>query len=146
MYRQKGTGYARHGDRNANLLRGGGRAFRKDPRDFRKKLPQKMRRRAMLNAILAKIQGEALMVVDGLSVDEPKTKVLADLMQVLGVNRSCLLATAERDRNVYLSGRNLPDLTVRTVDELNAYDIASRMKMILTRQAIDVLAGQEVGA
>jgi ribosomal protein L4 len=61
------------------------------------------------------------------------------LLKNLNINRSCLLALHERDRNVYLSGRNLPDLTIRTADELNAFDIAMRQKMLVTREAMEAL-------
>jgi large subunit ribosomal protein L4 len=143
LYRQKGTGYARRGQLRTNLMRGGGMAFAKRPQGRRKKLSKKMRAAAVRSAILAKILGEDLLVVDGLHMDAPQTKRMARLLGRLGVNRSCLLTLAERDRNVYLSSRNLPDLTVRIAEELNAYDIATRRKMLVTREAMDTLMGQE---
>lgn len=143
MYRQKGTGHARHGDKKANILRGGGRAFPRRPKDFSKKLPRKMRRAALYSAILAKMLGENLMIVDGLSLEEPKTRQLAGMMKNLKINRSCLLALADRDSNVYLSSRNLPDLTVRITGELHAHDVATRQKMLVTSEAMKILCGQE---
>ncbi|MDP7162996.1 MAG: 50S ribosomal protein L4 [Phycisphaerae bacterium] len=139
LFRQKGTGNARRGAIRTNILRGGGVAFAKRPRDFRKKLPQKMRRAARNTAILAKMLGGDLAVVAGLSCREPKTGQMVRLLKNLNINRSCLLALHERDRNVYLSGRNLPDLTIRTADELNAFDIAMRQKMLVTREAMEAL-------
>jgi len=139
LFRQKGTGNARRGAIRTNILRGGGVAFAKRPRDFRKKLPQKMRRAARNTAILAKMLGGDLAVVAGLSCREPKTREMALLLKNLNINRSCLLALHGRDRNVYLSGRNLPDLTIRTADELNAFDIATRQKMLVTREAMEAL-------
>lgn len=141
-FRQKGTGRARRGNMKTNLLRGGGVTFHKTPRSFRKKLPRKMRRRALQSAILAKMLASDLMVVDGLAVDAPKTRVMADLLKNLKINRSCLLALAERDANVYLSSRNLADLTVRITGELNASDVAVRQKMLVTSEAMKALAGQ----
>ncbi len=143
MYKQKGTGNARHGAKTVNLMRGGGHSFAKQPRDFSKKLPQKMRQAALKNAILAKILGQDICVVDGLSMDTPKTGVMAGLMKNLDISRSCLLALAGRDANVYLSSRNIPDLTVRITEELNAYDVATRQKMVVTSDAMKVLCGQE---
>lgn len=143
MYRQKGTGNARHGARTVNLMRGGGSTFAKQPRNFTKKFPQKMRQAALKNAILAKILGQDLCVVDGLSVEEPGTSRMAGLMKNLEINRSCLLTLAKRDRNVYLSSRNIQDLTVRITEELNAYDVATRQKMVVTNEAMKVLCGQE---
>lgn len=143
MYRQKGTGNARHGAKTVNLLRGGGNTFAKRPRDFGKKLPRKMRKAALASAILAKLLGNDLCVVDGLKLDAPKTGTMSTLMDKLEINRSCLLAMAQRDNNIYLSSRNLADLTVRITAELNAYDVAVRQKMIVTSDAMKVLCGQE---
>lgn len=144
LFRQKGTGNARRGQRRTNILKGGGVAFAKQTRDFRKKMPRKMRRAALASAILAKILGEDLLVVDGLGIDAPKTSEMATLLQNLEINRSCLLALAQRDNNIYLSSRNIRHLTVRTAAELNAAEIALRQKMLVTREAMDALMGQEV--
>jgi len=143
LFRQKGTGNARRGSIRTNILRGGGVAFAKHPRSFRKKLSKKMRLAARNTAILAKILGNDLAVVDSLTCEEPKTKQMAALLGNLKINRSCLLATHQRDRNLYLSSRNLQDLTVRTAEELNAFDIATRQKMLVTREAMQMLMGQE---
>ncbi|MBT3278880.1 MAG: 50S ribosomal protein L4 [Phycisphaerales bacterium] len=143
MYRQKGTGNARRGSRRSPGLVGGGHTFAKQPRDFRKKLPQKMRQAAVRSAILAKLLGGDLLVLEGLACTEPKTKAMAGVLTNLGINRSCLLALAERDSNVYLSSRNLQDLTVRITEELNAYDVATRQKMIVTSDAMKQLCKQE---
>jgi len=138
MFRQKGTGYARRGSRRTNILRGGGMAFAKAPRSFRKKLPRNMRKAALASAILAKMLGEDLLVIDGLSMDAPKTAELARLLGSLQIHRSCLLTVHDRDANVYLSSRNLPDLTVRTAAELNAFDVAMRQKMLVTSEAMQI--------
>ncbi len=143
MYRQKGTGNARHGAKNVNLLRGGGNTFAKRPHDFGKKLPRKMRKAALASAILAKLLGNDLCVVDGLKFDTPQTKAMSTLMDKLEINRTCLLAMGQRDNNIYLSSRNIADLTVRITAELNAYDVATRQKMIVTSDAMKVLCEQE---
>jgi len=146
LFRQKGTGNARRGQRRTNVLKGGGVAFAKQPRSFRKKMPRKMRQAALASAILAKILGEDLIVVDGLSIETPKTREMAAVMKNLGINRSCLLALADRDEGIYLSSRNIGDLTVRIVAELNAGEVALRQKMLVTREAMAALIGQEVQA
>jgi large subunit ribosomal protein L4 len=143
LFRQKGTGNARRGSARANILKGGGVTFAKKNRDFRKKMPQKMRIAAWKTAILAKIIGSDLSVIDGLSCESPKTSQMAAVMTNLKINRSCLLALHERDKNIYLSSRNLQDLTVRIAEELNAFDIATRQKMLITREAMEMLMGQE---
>ena len=142
LYRQKGTGNARRGNIRTNLLRGGGVAFAKLPCRAARTLPKKMRKAALKSAILAKILGEDLLVLKGLGLDGPKTKQMAGILKNLKINRSCLLALAERDRNVYLSSRNIPDLTVRIAEELNAFDVATRRKMIVTADAMQLLLGE----
>ena len=147
LYRQKGTGNARRGALRTNVLRGGGVSFAKRPRDFGKKLPRKMRRAALHTAILAKILGEDLMVLSELpSLDEPKTKAVAAVLEKLGIERTCLLTLAERDRTAYLSARNIPGVTVRIVEELNAFDVATRRKMVVLADAMSALTGQEATA
>lgn len=143
LFRQKGTGNARRGNVRTNILRGGGVAFAKKNRDFRRRLPRKMRKAALNSAILAKIIGNDLLVVDGLKIDEPKTRDISQMLKNLKINRSCLLALGERDRNVYLSSRNIPDLTVRVADDLNAFDVATRQKMLATTEAMTALMSQE---
>ena len=142
IFRQKGTGRARRGNVRTNVLRGGGVAFAKLPLNRRKGLPKKMRRKALDSAILAKILGEDLLVVDGLSIPEPKTKAVVEILGNLKINRSCLLTIPDRDEALWKSARNIPDLTVRVTDELNALDVATRQKMLVTREAMDVLLGK----
>ena len=146
LYNQKHTGNARRGNIRTNVMRGGGMAFAKRPRDFRKPFPRKMRRAALGSAILAKLLGQDLMVVDGLKVDRPRTKAMAGLMKNLKINRSCLLTLSQRDSNVYLSARNLPDLTVRIAGELNAFDVVTRQKMVVTSEAMKALLAAEASA
>ncbi len=141
LFRQKGTGNARRGPVRTNVMRGGGVAFAKRPRSFRQRLPKKMRRAALNAAILAKILGDDLLVVEGLKLEAPRTAEMAAVLKNLKINRSCLLALAQRDRNVYLSSRNLRDLTVRTADELNAFEVATRQKMVVTAEAMPALVG-----
>jgi len=139
MFRQKGTGNARRGNRRTNVLRGGGVAFAKSANRAVKRLPRTMRRKALDSAILAKMLGDDLLVVDGLKLDSPATRVVAQVLRKLQINRSCLLTLAENDPVLYKSARNLPDVTVRVAAELNAYDVATRQKMLLTREAMDAL-------
>ncbi len=147
LYRQKGTGYARRGQIRTNIMRGGGVTFGKTPHKPRVKLPAKMKRAALHSALLAKMLGQDCMILDAApSLDAPRTRTLADLLKALNVNRSVLLALSQRDANLYLSSRNIRDLTVRTAAELNAYEVATRQKLILTRESLDQLLGKEVTA
>lgn len=142
LFRQKGTGRARRGNVRTHLVRGGGVTFAKQARDFRKGLPKKMRRKALDSAILAKLLGHDLLVVDGLEVAEPKTKLVAELLANLKIDRSCLLTIPERNQALWKSARNIPDVTVRTANELNAFEVATRQKMLVTREAMDMLLGR----
>jgi large subunit ribosomal protein L4 len=146
LYRQKGTGNARRGPIRTNIMRGGGVAFAKVPREFRKTLPKAMRRAALDSAILAKMLGNDLLVVRGLAAEKPKTSMMSAVLRNLRIDRSCLLTLAGRDRNLYLSARNIPDVTVRTADELNAFDVATRRKMLVTDEAMKVLMDRKVRA
>jgi len=105
-----------------------------------------MRRAALDSAILAKMLGNDLLVVSGLAAEKPKTSMMAAVMKNLQINRSCLLALAGRDRNLYLSARNIPDLTVCTAADLNAFDVATRCKMLVTDEAMRTLLDREVRA
>ena len=141
LFRQKGTGNARVGPRRSPIRRGGGRAFAKLARPFSQRLSAKSRRLARDSAILAKLQGQDLLVVDQLSIDQPRTKEMVALLAALKLDRSCLLTLAEHDSNVAKSSRNIPGLDVTVVDQLNALDICSKRKMLCTREAIELLAG-----
>jgi large subunit ribosomal protein L4 len=143
LFRQKGTGNARRGNIRTNLLRGGGVAFAKRPRDFRQKLSRQMRRAALRSAILAKMLGDDLLVIQGLTAAAPKTALMAGVLRRLKIDRSCLLTLAEHDRNLYLSSRNIPNLAVRVAGELNAFDVATRQKMLVTADAMKVLTNRE---
>lgn len=142
LFRQKGTGRARRGPIRTGVVRGGGVIFAKDARSFRKKMSKKMRRLALESAILAKILGQDLLVVEGLAVAEPKTKLVAELLSNLKINRSCLLTIPQQNEALWKSARNIPELTVRVAGDLNAFEVAGRQKMLVTREAMDLLLGE----
>ena len=140
LYRQKGTGNARAGMIRTPVRKGGGRTFAKLARSFRKRLPAKARQLARNSAILAKLQAQDVVLIDALSIDQPRTKEMVAVLRALKVDRSCLLTLPEHDINVLKSSRNIPGLDVTTVDQLNALDICSKRKMLCTRQAMEMLA------
>lgn len=146
MFAQKHTGNARRGNIRTNVLKGGGVAFAKVPRDFRQDMPKKMRLAALNSALLAKMIGNDLMVLDGLAIEKPQTKQMSGLLKKLKISRSCLLATEGLDRGVYLSSRNIPSLTVCPRAELNAFNVASRQKMLITAAAMKSLMTREAKA
>ncbi|HFE65737.1 MAG TPA: 50S ribosomal protein L4, partial [Chloroflexi bacterium] len=106
-YRQKGTGNARHGSRRAPIFVGGGVAHGPRPRKYTKKMPRKMRRAALRSALSAKARDEEILLLDDISLDAPKTKAMAALLEQLQVEDSALLLLAEENENVERSARNL---------------------------------------
>lgn len=146
LYRQKGTGNARAGMLRTPVRRGGGRTFGKRGPRAVSVFPKKMRRLARNSAILAKIQANDVLIVDDLQCPQIKTKVVAAMISALGAQRGCVLATNESDTNVYLSGRNIPNTDIRRVDELNAYEVLRRRKLIFTKPAFERLTHRSVGA
>jgi large subunit ribosomal protein L4 len=125
-WRQKGTGRARQGSTRAPHWRHGGVAFGPHPRSYRMGIPKKVRQVAKKSALNARAREGALVVVDPLSFDKPKTRQLAELLEKLGLEEKKVLILTTGDaaaRNVYLSGRNLPDVRVMRFADATAYEI-----------------------
>ncbi|MFC1652815.1 50S ribosomal protein L4 [Planctomycetota bacterium] len=137
LFRQKGTGNARAGSIRTCKRVGGGVAFAKVRRDFGKAMPKKQRRLARDSAVLAKLLNEKIVVVDKLAYDVPKTKDFAQMLNKLGIERSCLVATKEIDTNVYKSARNIPRIAVQSVEALNAGQVCGHEKMLFTKEALE---------
>jgi len=141
IYRQKGTGRARMGPVRSPVRRGGGRAFPRKPTDYSLRLPRKMRRLARDQAVLAKIQSEEAIIVDGLRFDAPKTKRFAAMLKALRGDRGCLFATNGREETLHKSGRNIPRTEILDVADLNAAAILARRRLIFTRDAFAAFRG-----
>ena len=140
LYRQKGTGRARAGNRRTPVRVGGGHTFGKKPKDWSYRLPKKAIRQATRMALLSKFLDDQVVVLDGLSVAEPRTKQVADVLKVLGLARtSCLLATEDHDGNLWKSARNIANLWVSPAQQLNAYNLLHQRQLIVTRAALDAL-------
>ena len=144
IYRQKGTGRARHHSNRAPQFRHGGVVFAPQPRDYVVKVPRKVRRLAMRSALSAKLAAGDMIVLDSLSLKEAKTRLMAKLLRDLGVTRSCLLVLAGRDEAVQRAGRNIQALSDAYASSINVYDILRADKLVLTKDA--VMAIQEVYA
>lgn len=136
IFRQKGTGYARAGTRRTGKRVGGGMIFAKSPRDFSQKMPRKQRRLARDSAVLAKLRGNKVLVVDGLAFDKPRTKDFAGVLKNLKIDRSCVVAIPNYDDNVQKSARNLQKVAVMPVADLNAADILNHQQMLFTKDAL----------
>jgi large subunit ribosomal protein L4 len=140
MYRQKGTGNARAGSRRAPQRRGGYHVFALRPRDYSYRLPRKAVQAATRMAIARKVQSQDVIVIDELAFKEPKTKEMAGILKALKLNgTSTLVATAGLDQNVFRSARNIDQVTVSPVGELNALAILQPRKMLVTKAALDAI-------
>lgn len=135
LYRQKHTGFARAGAVRTAKRVGGGVTFAKVPRDMGKSMPKKQRRLARDSAILAKLLSNNVVVVDGLKFEKPKTKDFVNVLSNLKIDRSCLVAVEDYDKNIYKSARNVPKIAIMPVAELNAGDICTRQKILFTKGA-----------
>ncbi len=122
-YRQKGTGRARHGSRNAPIFVGGGVAHGPHPRKYTKRMPRKMRRLALRSALSVKAAEERIIVLDELRMEAPRTKAMIALLEALGVDGSALILLPEANREVELSARNLPHVRTLRAGYLNIRDL-----------------------
>jgi large subunit ribosomal protein L4 len=139
LYRQKGTGRARAGNLRTPVRVGGGRAFAKINRDHSQKMNRRMRRLARDSAVLAKALSGTARILTGLSFDSPKTSRMAGILKATGTRDGLLLALNTRDQNLLKSGRNIPKLEMKQVQELNAYDVLRARQVMFTPEAFSAL-------
>ncbi len=138
-WRQKGTGHARQGSTRATQWTHGGIALGPKPRDYRYALPKKVRRLAMKSALSSKVAAEEMMVVDGLALNEIKTKTIASMLTALGANSKVLLVLSEKDEKIIKSARNIPGVKTALVNTLNVYDILNSDKFIVVKDAVALI-------
>ncbi len=141
-WKQKGTGRARAGSSRSPLWRHGGTVFGPMPRDYSYSIPKKEKRAALAAALTAKVGENRLIILDKLSLAEPKTKQMAELLQKLGVSESALVLIASANRNVALASRNVPNVKVLRMENINVYDLLKYRYLITTQDAISAM--QEV--
>lgn len=142
LFKQKGTGNARVGNKRTNKRRGGGTAKGPKPRDYSYRMPKRALRAATRMAILSKLVDNEVVLVDDLSLEAPKTKEVAGILKALKLSgTSCLIGTDGSQANVHRSGRNIPGVGVLPADQLNAYEVLRRKRLLLTRAALDKLRG-----
>lgn len=141
--RQKGGGGARHGDLKSGIYVGGGNIFGPKPRSYRTKLNKKVKQLARFSALSYKAQENALTFVEPFTMDAPKTKEFIHILDNLKANgRKVLVVLPENNDNVYLSARNLPEVKVITVDEINTYAIMNSNRMVIVDGVQDILASR----
>lgn len=139
-WRQKGTGRARQGSIRSPLWVGGGKVFGPKPRDYSYSMPRKAKKAALKSALSARAGGDDLIVLEELVIDEPKTRKLREVIENLNLGEtSALIVTAERVENIERSARNIPRVTYVPADMLNAYDVMSHDKLVITRDALERL-------
>jgi len=136
-WKQKGTGRARAGSNTSPVWARGGKAHGAKPRDYRQGITRKMRRKALLCAYSTRASEEKISVISGLAIEQPKTKIVSDLLGKIGVfgdgKTYCgktLLIISQDSKNVYLSGRNIKDVDVKVVADVNAYDVIRASNII----------------
>ena len=139
LYKQKGTGNARHGAASAPQFRGGGRAFGPVVRSHAHDLPKKVRALALRHALSAKVKDSTLIIIDDVKLAEGKTKTLVERFEKMGLSSALIIGGAEVDVNFARAARNIPQIDVLPVQGINVYDILRRDKLVLTRAAIDAL-------
>lgn len=139
--RQKGGGGARHGSLKANIFVGGGRVFGPKPRLYRTKLNKKVKSLARVSALSYKAQEKAIVMVEPFAMEAPKTKeFLQILANIKAGNRKVLVVLPANSDNIFLSSRNLPEVRVITVDEINTYAIVNANSLVLFDGVQDILA------
>ena len=139
IYRQKGTGSARHGSARVNLFRGGGRSFGPVVRSHAIDLPKKVRALALKHALSAKAKDGAIIVVDKATVKDGKTKALQSTFEHLGLANALIIDGAEVEASFRLAARNIPNIDVLPVQGINVYDILRRHTLVLTKAAVEAL-------
>ena len=139
-YRQKGTGRARQGSRNAPHYSGGGVVFGPHPRSYDQRLPKRMKRMALHGALTSKFGDGAVKVVDELGLDEPKTQVLVGYLDALAATGRVLVVANGTDANLDLSARNLPGVSIIRPDSLNIVDVMNADVLLITAPSLATMA------
>ncbi len=140
-WRQKGTGRARHGSIREPQWRGGGTVFGPQPRSYRQKMPKKMRHLALKGGLTVKAQEGRILVLDGMEMEEPKTKEMVTILEKLKVEDSALILLPERNINVERSARNIPGVKTLRANYLNLRDLLDHDWLIIPLGALEVLEG-----
>lgn len=141
LKRQKGTGGARAGSRKSPVFVGGGRIFGPRPRDYSFKLNKKVKVLARKSALAAKAQSNAVSILEEFTFDTPRTKSYLEFLNAISMTgKKTLLILGAADKNVYLSGRNIPKTQITTADMVNTYQLMHADRLLISAPALDVLA------
>ena len=137
-WRQKGTGHARQGSTRSPQWTGGGVVFAPKPRDYSFKMNKKEKRIALLSALSSKVADNKIVVLDAFNLDEVKTKKFAEVMSNLKVDKALVVIEGE-NKNVVLSGRNIPTVKVSATNDINTYDVLKYETLVVTKAAVEKL-------
>ncbi|MBS4786093.1 MAG: 50S ribosomal protein L4 [Clostridiales bacterium] len=135
-WRQKGTGHARQGSIRAPQWRHGGIALGPKPRDYSYSLNRKVKRLAIKSAFSSKVLDNEIIVVDGIQVDEYKTKTVVEMLKALGVDKKALIVMPEKNEKFIKSASNIPGVKTALVNTLNTYDILNGGKLVIAKDAV----------
>lgn len=138
-WRQKGTGRARQGSIRSPQWRGGGVVFAPKPRDYSQKLPRKMRRLAMVSALSSKVENNEIIVLDGITIEAPKTKFIAEMLKNLNAGKKALIVLKGKDEVVERSANNIEGVKTTLVNTLNVYDILKYDTFVITKEAVEAV-------
>jgi large subunit ribosomal protein L4 len=138
-YKQKGTGRARAGSNRSPIWKGGGTIFGPQPRDYSYKLPKKMKWAALSSALTVKLNDEEVVVIDQITVSEPKTKEVKGLLKGLNLEKDVLIIVPAKNESLELAVRNLPGVRVSRVRELNVYSVLAHEKLLITKEAVEMM-------
>jgi large subunit ribosomal protein L4 len=138
-WRQKGTGRARQGSRRAPNWPGGGIVFGPQPRDYGFKIPKKVKRAALQSALSSKVADEAMIVLDELAMDAPKTKTVLNILNNLKVDKKALIVTSGTSDNVYKSTRNVVGVDALNADSINVYELLNHEVLVVTKDAVSFI-------
>jgi len=141
-FKQKGTGRARAGSTRSPLWRHGGTVFGPTPRDYSYSMPKKEKRAALAAALASKVGENRMILLDKLELAGPRTKQMSDLLKTLGVAESALVLIAVENKNVALASRNMPNIKVLRMENINVYDLLKYRYLITTQDALTTM--QEV--
>ena len=139
MYKQKGTGGARHGDKSVPQWRGGGKAFGPKPRSHAIELPKKVRALALRHALSAKAKAGEIVVLEKAASSDGKTAALREQFAKLDLVNALIIDGAELDAGFVRAARNIPNIDLLPVQGINVYDILRRRKLVLTKAAVEAL-------
>ena len=142
MYKQKGTGSARHGSKKVPQFRGGGRAFGPHPRDHSIKLTKKFRKLALRHALSSKLKDGNIVILSEAKLSKPKTSLLVKNLQKLAVDSALFIDAKEFDKNFELATMNIPNIDILPVQGINVYDMLKRDKLFITKAALKEIEGR----